>query len=170
MRAAAMLLAAWVALGANSTASPQADADANRTLEQAILLSGVPRLILHVELVARLDAAASADAEAWTTRDEEGRAERILVYTNSQVFRCANRPHSRWQCVLKLASIIVHEATHLRGLREADAYAEQLAFLRLRDASGEMLSGVEKARKHALARERLSIDRARSVALRAEHR
>jgi len=79
----------------------------------------------------------SPDAEAWTVYDEHGTGDRIFVYTRSRTFRCASATRSdQDQCLLRLASIIVHEAWHFRhGPDEAEAYEAQLAFLGLTEAS-----------------------------------
>jgi hypothetical protein len=65
---------------------------------------------------------ASRGIEGWILRREDGTAERIVVYSGSDVFRCASDPDRLdYQCLLKLASIIVHEAWHYRhGPREVD--------------------------------------------------
>ena len=72
---------------------------------------------------------APPDAEAWTVFYEDGKGDRIFVYTRSRTFRCASVPsRDQDQCQLKLASVIVHEAWHLRnGLDEVGAYEAELA-------------------------------------------
>ena len=79
----------------------------------------------------------SPGAEAWTVYDEHGKGDRIFVYTRSRTFRCASVPRwDQYQCLLKLASVIVHEAWHLRnGPDEVGAYEAQLIFLQLTEAS-----------------------------------
>ena len=68
--------------------------------------------------------------------DAHGCGERIFVYTGSDMFRCASRPLSMRQCLLRLASAVVHEAWHLEnGRDEEEAYEEQIAFL-LRNGAG----------------------------------
>lgn len=92
-------------------------------------------------------------AEAWTVRDAETGAGTILVFTGSQTFRCAMAPRHDHQCTIKLASVLTHEAWHLRyGADERQAYDRQLVFLGMHGASGELIAGVRLARRFVLAR------------------
>jgi hypothetical protein len=102
------------------------------TLQLALLLAGPRVSALPITLASVRPDSASRNAEAWTVRDASGGAERIALYTKSEVFSCAKKqPRSR-QCLVKLASIITHEAWHFRnGPNEAGAYEVRLAFLRL---------------------------------------
>jgi hypothetical protein len=91
-------------------------------------------------------------AEAWTVRDPQTGDGVILVYTGSAAFRCAMRPHQNYQCTIKLASILVHEAWHLKyGADERYAYDAQLRFLKMY-GSGQLVNGVRRARATVLAR------------------
>ena len=125
-------------LPATIRAAESTPADERVTLERALELAG-PQLYRHlpIVLIAALPGMVSPDAEAWTVYDEHGTGDRIFVYTRSRTFRCASASRSdQDQCLLRLASIIVHEAWHLRhGPDEAEAYEAQLAFLRLSEAS-----------------------------------
>src|SRR3954462_14448822 len=80
--------------------------------------------------------------------NQEGNGSRIVVYSQSDVFRCASDPDNRdYQCLLKVASITVHEAWHCRhGPGEAGAYDAQIAFLTTRGGSGYQIAGVRMAR------------------------
>src|SRR5437879_4882241 len=81
-------------------------------LERAIALAG-PHLHadLPIVLTSVLPPTVSANAEAWTVYDEPCKGARIFVYTGSRAFRCASGPERlRYQCDLKVASIVVHEA------------------------------------------------------------
>ena len=119
-------------------AADSTPADERATLELALELAG-PQLYRHLPmvLIAALPETVSPGAEAWTVYDEHGTGDRIFVYTRSRTFRCASATRSdQDQCLLRLASIIVHEAWHFRhGRDEAEAYEAQLAFLRLTEAS-----------------------------------
>jgi hypothetical protein len=107
-------------------------------LDRAFRLAG-PQLYAHLPfvLISVLPRTVSPRAEAWTVYDEHGKGDRVFVYTRSRTFRCASAPRSgQDQCLLRLASILVHEAWHLRhGPDEAEAYEAQLAFLRLTEAA-----------------------------------
>lgn len=64
-------------------------------------------------------------------------------------------------CLLKLASIIVHEAWHFRnGPDEAGAYNAQIEFLAQRGGSIE-IAGVRRARDRVKARTKQAGDEAR---------
>jgi hypothetical protein len=127
-----------------------------RTLSQAFDLAGPLVAALPILLARTRPAGASPGVEAWTSYGEDGRPQHIFVYTQSQAFRCANRhPTPAWQCRLKLASIIVHEAVHFGGSRdEKKAYEAQIAFLIGNRAASEMIASVIRARDVATARQR----------------
>ena len=56
-----------------------------------------------------------------------------------------------WQCMLKLASVLVHEAWHFRnGRDEAGAYTAQITFL-MHQGSDATAAGVRRARDRVLA-------------------
>jgi hypothetical protein len=89
-------------------------------LDGAFRLAG-PQLYAHlpIVLISALPWTVSPGAEAWTVYDEHGTGDRIFVYTRSRTFRCASITRSdQDQCLLRLASIIVHEAWHLRHGRD----------------------------------------------------
>jgi hypothetical protein len=119
---------------------------------------------LPLVLIAALPVMVSPGAEAWTVYDEHGTGDRIFVYTRGRTFRCASARHSdQDQCLLRLASIIVHEAWHLRhGPDEAEAYEAQLAFLRLTEASAFLQlseTASQDIREVRRARDRVLADR-----------
>lgn len=132
-----IVIGTWC-LPATIRAADSTAADERATLERALELAG-PQLYRHLSivLIAALPVIVLPDAQAWTVSDEHGTGDRIFVYTRSRTFRCASaRRSDQDQCLLRLASIIVHEAWHLRhGPDEAGAYEAQLAFLRLTEAS-----------------------------------
>jgi hypothetical protein len=129
-------------------ATPTSQAAATKTLEGAILLAGPSVAGLPIVLTAVPPAAASRGVEAWTLLTEAGNGERIVVYSESDAFHCASNPHRPdYQCLLKLASAIVHEAWHYRhGLNETDAYDAQIAYLALHGGSSAQIGGVRLAR------------------------
>jgi hypothetical protein len=113
------------------------------SVQEHAVLDGALRLArpqlyghLPLTLVTELPRTVSRGAEAWTVFDERGRGTGIFVYTRSRTFRCASMPsRDQSRCLLKLASVIVHEAWHLKnGLDEAGAYDAQLVFLQLKEA------------------------------------
>jgi hypothetical protein len=119
---------------------------------------------LPLVLIAALPVMVSPGAEAWTVYDEHGQGDRIFVYTRGRTFRCASASRQdQDQCLLRLASIIVHEAWHLRhGPDEAEAYEAQLAFLRLTEASAFLQlseTASQDIREVRRARDRVLADR-----------
>jgi hypothetical protein len=120
------------------TAADSTPAQERGVLDRALRLTG-PQAYAHLPLVliSELPGTASPGAEAWTVFDEHGKGDRIFVYIRSRTFQCASaRRIDQNQCLLKLASVIVHEAWHLRnGRDEVGAYEAQLTFLRLIEAS-----------------------------------
>src|SRR5688572_8884556 len=113
-------------------------AQEREVLDRALRLAGQPSYArLPLVLTSELPWMVSPRAEAWTVFDEHGKGERIFVYTRSRTFQCASAPRrDQDQCLLKLASVIVHEAWHLRsGRDELGAYEAQLTFLQLIAAS-----------------------------------
>ena len=111
--------------------SPTSQADADKTLERAILLAGPSVAGLPIVLASVPPDGASRGVEAWMLRGQDGHAERIVVYSGSDALSLRQRPdRPDYQCLLKLASIIIHEAWHYRhGPDEAGAYEAQIAFL-----------------------------------------
>jgi hypothetical protein len=122
------------------SAAQEADSQPGRertTLDQAVALTGLQRARLPILLTSTLPPTVSVRAEAWTVFDEACKGDRIFVYTRTAAFQCASdaNPLQR-QCLFKLASIVVHEAWHLRhGPSEVEAYEAQLLFLRMIEAS-----------------------------------
>jgi hypothetical protein len=135
---------AWlfIVVGVSCVPSPVRTADRTAAQERAAfdgaLLLVSPQLYAHLPfiLISALPPMVSPGAEAWTVYDEHGKGARIFVYTRSRTFRCASVPRwDQYQCLLKVASVIVHEAWHLRnGPDEAGAYEAQLIFLRFNEA------------------------------------
>jgi hypothetical protein len=162
-------------VGAADTTSAQERA----VLDRALRLVGQPSYAgLPLVLISELPRAVSPGAEAWTVFDEQGKGDRIFVYTRSRTFQCASASRrDQGQCLLKLASVIVHEAWHLRnGLDEVGAYEAQLSFLRLIEASAVFqvneaaavnIREVRRARDRALADRRSATSREASTARRA---
>jgi hypothetical protein len=129
------------------------DGAGRKTLEAAIQLAGRHVVRFPITLVSVLPDGASPGIEAWAVR-EAAHDGRVFVYTGSKVFLCARMLPGNHQCLVKLASIIVHEAWHLRfGPSEAGAYEEQIAFLLLNGGSGPRITEVRRARNHVLARQ-----------------
>ena len=93
---------------------------------------------------------------AWTTYDEGGQGKEIFVYTKSRLFRCASGPAmNRSTCPLVLASVLIHEAWHLRsGTDESRAYTEQIWFLQMNKASEGVIDEVFRARLLAMRKQR----------------
>jgi len=147
-------------------AADSTPAQEREALDEALRLAG-PQLYAHLPFVltSALPRTVSPGAEAWTLYDEHGKGDRIFVYTLSRTFRCASvRRWDQYQCLLKVASVIVHEAWHLRnGPDEAGAYEAQLAFLRLTEAAAVLqlneaaalnIREVRRARDRTLADKR----------------
>ena len=141
-----LLLVAWASRGASSD---------QETLERVLTLAGLDRANLPITLATAAPASASSGVEAWTSFDAHGCGERIFVYTGSDMFRCASRPLSMRQCLLRLASVVVHEAWHLEnGRDEEEAYEVQIAFLLRNGAATEHVKAVRLAQQRVLAAER----------------
>ena len=125
-----------------------------RTLQNARFLIRTAAAHVPIVLASAPPDGATQGVEGWTTFGETGRGEQIFVYTESETFRCA-RTTREFQCLLKLASIIVHEAWHfMNGRDEAGAYQEQMAFLVLNGASDLQMSGVGAAGRLLVAAQR----------------
>jgi hypothetical protein len=131
------------------------DAASDReTLQRVLTLAGLDRATLPITLATVAPASASRGVEAWTSYDDEC-GDRIFVYTGSDMFRCASRPLAMRQCLLRLASAVVHEAWHLEnGRDEKEAYEVQIAFLLRNGAATEHVKAVRLAQKRVLAAER----------------
>ena len=148
-----LLLVAWASRGASSD---------QETLERVLTLAGLDRANLPITLATAAPASASYGVEAWTSYDAHGCGERIFVYTGSDMFRCASRPLSMRQCLLRLASVVVHEAWHLEnGRDEEEAYEVQIAFLLRNGAATEHVKAVRLAQQRVLAAERRATAAAR---------
>jgi hypothetical protein len=145
---------------------PQARAETStpaerRTLDDALLLAGLTHR-LPIMLAPTTPEGSSLGVEAWIIADRDG-PRRIVVYTRSETFRCASALPRDHQCLLKLASVLVHEAWHLmHDASEAEAYAAQIAFLTLRGGSAPNIAGVLRAKAHVIASraQRLVVSRA----------
>ena len=148
-----LMLVAWASRGASSD---------QETLERVLILAGLDRANLPITLATAAPASASSGVEAWTSYDAHGCGERIFVYTGSDMFRCASRPLSMRQCLLRLASAVVHEAWHLEnGRDEGEAYEVQIAFLLRNGAATEHVNAVRLAQGRVLAAERRATAAAR---------
>ena len=167
MRNLAVVLGVAVALSGPARAAEQ-DRSARETLDDARVLAGGSGAGLPIVLTSVLPNGASPGVEGWTIHRADGSGEQIFVYAGSAVFRCASTGNNR-QCLLRLASIIVHEAWHFKhGGNENDAYAAQIAFLMGNHAAPDQITGVRRSRASALAAERSAI--AAAKALRSEAR
>ena len=149
-----LVATALVATPGEARASDRDDALARRTLDAAIMLAGLTLVPLPLVLTAEAHPHASPGADAWTTFDDAGRAQQIFVYTKGAAFQCANKRHmAPFECRLKLASVLVHEAWHYKyGRGEDRAYQAQLAFLNAHAGSGPVITGVRRARAAVLAK------------------
>jgi hypothetical protein len=135
------------------------------TLDRAVALAGLKPAHLPIILTSTLPPTLSPNAEAWTVFDEACRGQRIFVYTRTAAFECAGDPNPlQRQCVMKVASIVVHEAWHLRhGPDEAEAYRAQLLFLQMIEATAFQqvdpaaateIAAIRRARDRVLAEKR----------------
>jgi len=133
-----------------------------RTLDAALALANLTDSRFPVTLVSTVPPEASQGIEAWTRFGTNGSAERVFVYTGSDIFRCARWPLSMHQCLVRLASVLVHEAWHFEhGKNQAAAYDAQIAFLMANRATAEHIAAVRTARERVLALEQ----RAREAAI-----
>ena len=142
--------------------SPTSQAAATRTIEEAILLAGPSIAGLPIVLAKVPPAEASRGVEAWMLPGQDQTPAQIVVYSGSGVFRCASDPDRLDdQCLLRLASTIIHEAWHCRhGVDEAGAYEAQIAFLMTHGAPSVQITSVRIARQHVLAAQK-AIERRR---------
>jgi hypothetical protein len=146
MRTMALVVCSLALPYSAQASRPTSQADAEKALAGAILLAGPSIAGLPIVLAAVPPDEASRGVEAWTLRTADGNGERIVVYSGSEVFRCAS-DRLDYQCLLRLASAIIHEAWHYRyGLDEAGAYDAQIAFLTLHGGSGAQIASVWRAR------------------------
>ena len=138
------------------------NASDRETLQVALAMAGLDHAELPITLASVTPPSASRGIEAWTSYDATGIGDRILVYTGSDMFRCAGRPLRMRQCVIRLASVLVHEAWHLEhGPNEEDAYEMQIAFLLNNGATTEHVAAVRLAQNRVLAAERRATAAAR---------
>jgi hypothetical protein len=141
-----LLHIAWASHGAASD---------RETLDRALILARFDRANLPITLATTTPASASSGVEAWASYDADGNAERIFVYTGSDMFLCASPPLSMRQCLLRLASAVVHEAWHFEhGPEEGEAYESQIVFLLRNGAETEHVKAVRLAQMRVLAAER----------------
>ena len=147
-------------------ASGSTSQSAAKTLESAILLAGPSIAGLPIVLAPVPPDGASRGVEAWTLPLQDNQAAQIVVYSGSGLFRCASDPDrlDYYQCLLKLASTIIHEAWHCRhGVNEAGAYEAQIAFLTFHGAASAQIAGARLSRDRVLAAqqaiERRRVDR-----------
>ena len=160
MRTMAAVVVFTLALSCSARASEDNGQVERQTLEAARLLAGRPGR-LPIALASGLPDGASQGIEGWTVPRADGKGERIFVYTGSEIFRCASKGKN-YQCLLRLASVIVHEAWHFRnGASEDGAYAAQIAFLMGNQGALEQIAAVRMSRDRALAAERKAIEAAK---------
>jgi hypothetical protein len=128
-------------------------------------MAGLGAAKLPIILTSIVPPMADPLAEAWLSSTVDGPTRAIFLFTDSEPFRCASRSRSgrnRYKCLIKLASIIVHEAWHLKnGANEAEAYQAQISFLLWNGAAVGDVWLVQKARDRVLDRERQAAEAAR---------
>jgi len=155
MRTLAPLLLFALAVPCSSRASDNPAPVERQTLDAALVLTGYAIAKLPIELASVAPNGASQGVEGWTLYRADGQGERIVVYSESAIFRCASRPDTNTeshQCLLRLASVIVHEAWHFRnGRQETGAYTAQIQFLMANHASDAHIAAVQMARDRVLA-------------------
>jgi hypothetical protein len=162
MRTLAHLLVFSLALSCSARAADDHDQVERQTLEAALLLAGQSVGRLPIALASVTPDTASPGVLAWTTVGSDGNSERIFVYAGSGTFRCARPANGNYQCLLKLASVIVHEAWHFKhGGSEAGAYDAQIAFLMGNQGALEQIADVRRSRERAVAAQRKAVDAAR---------
>ena len=161
MQALAAMLVYALALPSPAQVSDEKDRVRRETLDYALVLATPHGAGVPIVLASILPDLASPGAEAWTVFREDGKGDRVVVYTESRVFICASRDRpvhvNPYECLLKLASIIVHEAWHFKnGPDEAGAYEAQLRFLATRRSvsSAEIAEGVRRARDRVKAQKK----------------
>jgi hypothetical protein len=136
-------------------AAQNGDVVDNETLAAALRVARVKSTNLPIAVSNELPADASAGIEGWTTLRADGKGERVFVYGKSDTFRCAKPPYESPNCILKLASVVIHELWHLKnGAEEPPAYDTQIGFLFRAGAPAMMIAEVMTAREAALRRVR----------------
>jgi hypothetical protein len=168
VQALAPLLVFALALPSAAQVSDKKDRVRRDALDAALVLTNPHAAGVPVVFASVPPDSASPGVEAWTVFREDGRADHVAVYTKSSVFICASRHTpvhvNPYICLLKLASIIVHEAWHFKnGPDEAGAYEAQLQFLEVRGggSAAEVAEGVRRARDRVNARTKEAGDEAR---------
>jgi len=157
-----LLVAMLLAVPLHVPSVSNRSASDRETLATVLKLSGLDRANLPITLATVAPASASRGVEAWTTYDAGGCGERIYVYSGSDMFRCAGRPLGMRQCLLRLASAVVHEAWHFEnGRNEGPAYEAQITFLLRNGAATEHVKAVRLAQSRVLAEERRATAAAR---------
>ena len=134
VQALASMLVFALALPSQAQVSDVKDRVRRDTLDAAVVLANPHSAGVRIVLGSVPPGSASPRVEAWTVFCEDGKGDRVVLYTESSVFICASRHTpvhvNPYICLLKLASIIVHEAWHFRnGPDEAGAYEAQRQFL-----------------------------------------
>jgi len=136
-------------------ASGSTSQSAAKTLESAIFLAGPSIAGVPIVLAPVPPDGASRGVEAWTLPLQDNQAAQIVIYSGSGLFRCASDPDRldyHYQCLLKLASTIIHEAWHYRhGVNEAGAYEAQIAFLTFHGAAIAQIADARLSRDRVLA-------------------
>jgi hypothetical protein len=164
MRTVAVLVLS-LAFPSTLHASGSTSQSAAETLESAIFLAGPSIAGLPIVLAPVPPDGASRGVEAWTLPPQDNQAAQIVIYSGSGLFRCASDPDRLdYQCLLKLASTIIHEAWHYRhGVNEAGAYEAQIAFLTFHGAASAQITDARLSRHRVLAAqqaiERRRVDR-----------
>jgi hypothetical protein len=159
VQALAPMLVFALALSPPAQVSDEKDRTRRETLDAALVLASPHGAGVPIVLASIPPDSASEGVEAWTVFREDGKGDRVVVYTESSVFICASRDTpvyvNPYICLLELASIIVHEAWHIKnGPDEAGAYQAQLRFLEVRGggSAAEIAEGVRRARERVKAR------------------
>jgi len=135
-----------------------------QAFEAALALAGESRAKLPISLTSVKPDSASAGVQGWTTVGPDGRGERVFIYSASPLFRCARASNENYQCLVKLASVIVHEAWHFRhDGGEAAAYSAQIGFLIAHHGALEQITDVRRSRNQAVAAERQAVEAARRL-------
>jgi hypothetical protein len=168
VQALASLLLFTLALPSSAQVSDEKARVSRETLDYARVLANPHSVGVPIVLASVPPDSASPGVEAWTVFGEDAKGDRVVVYTESSVFICARRHTpvhvNPYICLLKLASIIVHEAWHFRnGPDETGAYEAQLHFLEARGggSAAEIAEGVRRARDRVKARTKQAGDEAR---------
>jgi hypothetical protein len=168
VQAVAPMLVFALALPAAAQVSDEKDRVRRETLDYARVLASPHSAGVPIVLDSVPPDSASPGVEAWTVFREDGKGDRVVIYTASSVFICASKNApvhvNPYICLLKLASIIVHEAWHFKnGPDEAGAYEAQLQFLEAKGvgSAAKIAEGVRRARDRVQAQNKQAGDEAR---------